>query len=509
MAKRYAPGFVATAEQGAQLVFRSKRVSWRWKLNYMPAPDAIKMARRYNKDFIVPEKPILLMEGDREGDQVIIHPHTLDAASPRFLMPRYELLRTITLNGFGFMIELNGLKDVEAYLTSLPAGFIRDPYHGLGLNYDIRLIVETVEKLKVSDLEITKGRRGGGAIAGNSYCAPFALFDAARRDIGRVHNTALGAARVEKAARLHDKLLSPIDPETFPAIGHPYRPDAVVKAVGDGLKRGIELSAADAAILVEATASMIGEVGRSEPAQLLKLTEAVETVTLEAMISHMRTRIGNNHGEDSWQKFLTANAFILRLAFGVPVLLFHGQATVGGRTYSGAGDKRSDFLMTAASSGNLSIVEIKTPQTDLLAKREYRGGVYAPSQELSGAIAQVLDQRWQLQRSNSSLADDFRRQKGSGDAADRGPTPETYAVQCVVIAGRSPQNPNEQKSLELYRNGLSGVLVLTFDELLLKLTTLHDILKNPDATAITMPTVTVKKPKLVRKPGHRRAAGRA
>jgi len=504
MARRYAPGFVATADQGAQLVFTAKRKGAYWTLGYVPAPDALAMAKQFNDVFIAPKKPVTLIEGDREGDRVILHPHTLDAASPRFLLPRYERLRTITLDGFASMMEFNVVEDVQAYLTSLPAGFIRDPYHGLGLTYDIRLIVETVETLKVSDLHIKKGAKGDGAIDGSSYHAPFALFDAVRRDIGRVHDKALAAARAEKAARLHDKLLTPIDEEAHPAIGRPYRPDAVVQAVGDGLKRGLELSPADSAILVEAAAGMIGEVGRREPAQLLKLTEAVETVTLEAMIAHMRARIRENHGEESWQQFLTANAFILRLAFGVPVLLFHGQATVGGRSYGGAGDKRSDFLMQAASSGNLSIVEIKTPQTDLLAKREYRGGIHAPTQELSGAVAQVLDQRWQLQRNNSMLADDFRRQQRIADAPDRGPPPETYAVQCVVIAGTSPEDPNEQKSFELYRNGLSSVLVLTFDELLLKLTTLLDILKNPDATKLAVPTVTVKKPKPRQKPSRGR-----
>jgi hypothetical protein len=245
---------------------------------------------------------------------------------------------------------------------------------------------------------------------------------------------------------------------------------------------------------------MIGEVAQREPVQLLKLTEAVETVTLEAMIAHMRARVRANHGEESWQQFLTANAFILRLAFGVPVLLFEGQATVGGRTYNGSGDKRSDFLMQAAKTGNLSIVEIKTPQTELLAKREYRGGIYPPHQELSGAVAQVLDQRWQLQQNNVGLANAHWR-NSAGKAPDRGPRPETYAVHCVVIIGTSPKEPNLQKSFELYRNGLNEVLILTFDELLLKLVTLLQILKDPNATKLIAPTVTVMKPKSRKKRG--------
>lgn len=498
MARRFAPGFVATANDGAALHFTTRGKGKSWRVGYTPAPQAVALAVQLNEKFTTPNNPIGLIEGDYDGKSVVLHPHTLDAASPNFLQPKYDQLATITLQNFGFMFEANQLADVEAYLAHLPAGFVRDPYHGLGLTYDIRLIVETVEKLGVTDLHIVKGAKGEAVVEGKSYRTSYALFDTVRRDIGRVHDKALGAARVEKAARLHDKLLTPIDAETYPLIGRPYRPDAVVQAVGDGLRHGLTLSPSDAALLVEATAGMIREVGEREPAQLLKLTEAVETVTLDAMIAHMRARIAENHGEESWQKFLTENAFILRLAFGVPVLLFQGQATVGGRSYGGAGDKRSDFLLRAASTGNLSIVEIKTPQTDLLAKREYRGGIYAPSQELSGAVAQVLDQRWQLQRNNSDLADNHYRQ--SGGAPDSGPRPETYAVQCVVICGATPAEPNAQKSFELYRGGLADVLVLTFDELLRKLVTLRDLLKDPDASKLKVPTVTVKKPKR-RKPG--------
>jgi len=506
MAKRYAPGFVATEKDGAQLHFTTNQKGARWQLGYTPAPQAVTFAKQYNENFAAPKKPIKLIEGDRDGGRIILIPHTLDASSPKFLQPKYEKLETITLESFAFMFKASGSSEVEAFLADLPAGFIKDIYHGLGLKYDIRLIIETIAKLDgVTDLHIVKGARGAASLNGASYRTPYALFDTVRRDVGRVHEKALSAARIEKVARLHDKLLTPINSEIYPLIGRPYRPDAVVQAVGDGLKHGLALSPSDADLLVSATAGMIREVGERAPAQLLKLTEAVETVTLEAMIAHMGARIAEAHGEENWQKFLTENAFILRLAFGVPVLLFQGQATVGGRSYGGSGDKRSDFLLRAASSGNLSIVEIKTPQTKLLGKKEYRGGIQAPSTELSGAVAQVLDQRWQLQRNNNQLADNYRRQK-SGDMSDGGSSPETYAIQCVVIAGTSPGTLVEQKSFELYRNSLTGVLVLTYDELLNKLRTLLELLRNPDATNLVVPTVMVKKRKARRKPapGRRR-----
>lgn len=45
-----------------------------------------------------------------------------------------------------------------------------------------------------------------------------------------------------------------------------------------------------------------------------------------------------------------------------------------------------------------------------------------------------------------------------------------------MIAGISPTEEDKQKSFELYRNNLSSVVVITFDELLAKLKALHEFL---------------------------------
>lgn len=97
-----------------------------------------------------------MARGDREGKEVVLHPHILDAASPRFLLPRYETLLTITLVGFGFLDEIEDLESLRTYLATLPPGMIRDPYYGLGLAYDIRQIVAAVEELDIIDLRIIK-----------------------------------------------------------------------------------------------------------------------------------------------------------------------------------------------------------------------------------------------------------------------------------------------------------------------------------------------------------------
>ena len=80
-------------------------------------------------------------------------------------------------------------------------------------------------------------------------------------------------------------------------------------------------------------------------------------------------------------------------------------------------------------------------------------------------MVQVLDQRYHLQMEIAQLLHNSRRYDL-----------QSYAIQCIVIAGRMPEEADCKKSLELYRNSLMGITIVTFDELLLKLETLHEVL---------------------------------
>ncbi len=133
--------------------------------------------------------------------------------------------------------------------------------------------------------------------------------------------------------------------------------------------------------------------------------------------------------------------------------------------FDNKGGKLADFVMKSGALGNLAIVEIKRPNSALLGNKIYRGGVYAPSVGISGAVTQVIDQRYQLQKHLTMLLGNSRNT-----------TAASYAVQCIVIAGLNPTDEDKQKSFELYRNNLSGVVVITFDELLAKLEALHEFL---------------------------------
>jgi hypothetical protein len=81
--------------------------------------------------------------------------------------------------------------------------------------------------------------------------------------------------------------------------------------------------------------------------------------------------------------------------------------------------------------------------------------MYAASAELSGAIAQVLDQRVKLQRQLPTLKED----SGRSDIQD-------YGIRCIIVAGRTPDTDPQLRSFELIRGTMTGVTVITFDELL-------------------------------------------
>ena len=121
-------------------------------------------------------------------------------------------------------------------------------------------------------------------------------------------------------------------------------------------------------------------------------------------------------------------------------------------------------------TNNIALVEIKRPGTPLLDPNEYRKGVYGPHKELNKAITQALDQCFHLQSELPILKYNARQDDL-----------ESYNIRCIVIAGRTPSDDDDKmKSLELFRNNLRSVTIVTYDEILESLKTLHHFLSNED-----------------------------
>lgn len=200
----------------------------------------------------------------------------------------------------------------------------------------------------------------------------------------------------------------------------------------------------------------------SAPCTLYNLKAEIELVTLGQLIGVYKKMMESKVGEQKWQTFLSENPFILDMAFGYPVKKIADQPYVGGKNLSGRGGQYSDFLMAAQATGNLALIEIKHPQQDLLGK-QYRK-TYVPSYELSGSVGQIISQRGNVQREIFGLAHGLKERV------------HAHAVAAIVIIGRNPEDEDKQEAFEQYRNGLKDVLVITFDELQVRLESIYQAL---------------------------------
>ena len=313
----------------------------------------------------------------------------------------------------------------------------------------------------ITTLVISKQRES--SIDNDTYVLDYRTFSALRKAIRRTHLDALATATIDKHILAHNALLSAIDPQKYPRQKRPYKKDVIFKTVtGTETTR---LSVRDEDAVVDVVKAVGRTIVKTNPEKLLGLKRDIDLLTLEALITKLTDMLAENRGEQRWHALFKQNPFILTLAFGLPIIILDDQVSVGGQTFSTVGNKIADFLHRSPQTDNITLIEIKTPKTKLLGT-EYRRKVFSPASDLLGAVNQVLDQRYQLQKQLAQLKDN------SGVT-----NLESYAIKCILIAGITPEGRDAKKSWELFRNNLNDVLIVAFDELLQKLRFVHDFLK--------------------------------
>jgi hypothetical protein len=201
------------------------------------------------------------------------------------------------------------------------------------------------------------------------------------------------------------------------------------------------------------------------PEQMPNLTALLGVATLKNALAYWKANASND-SEKFWQKAIEERAFVLSQIFAYPVVFFGAKAYVGGKQISGKGGKEADFLLAIESTDAIILIEIKTPQTRLLG-RAYREGVFPLSQDLSGAISQVLRYRQSLTRKFDSI---------TAELAER---PTLGEPRCIVIAGNSQElvGQSMRENFELARERIHGVTIITYDELFRRLEQLVGLLE--------------------------------
>jgi len=175
--------------------------------------------------------------------------------------------------------------------------------------------------------------------------------------------------------------------------------------------------------------------------------------------------------ESLWQKFFEKNPWIF--GFGLDYVFLSNlddkklEQVVSGFDIVNHG-KRVDALMkTKGIISTLCFLEIKHHKTSLLDSKPYRTGCWAPSKELSGAVAQV--------QGTVHAGVENLKEKISIVNHEGNPTGEevfAYQPKSYLVIGHlnefmtpSGVNVEKMRSFELYRKNVLSPEIITFDEL--------------------------------------------
>ena len=345
--------------------------------------------------------------------------------------------------------------DVMNLLDGLPHYCVRDLRYGLGFQRRYRSVVQAIESLT----EATEIQVDGNSLT--AFVEHTKTFVLSARDmmtltkaIELVDRTTRKAANTVNEISTYNNLADVLgQPKRTLRYGRTELRKALT-AIATGDK---PLTHVEQAELVETLSRNAAEILKREPATMEGLESGIAIARAKGLRADLERMMGENLSEKHWQTFFRDNPFILSLVFGRPIVKIRDQASVGGRTISGSGDKIADFLVKNSLTNNAALVEIKTPKAKLLNESPYRKTVFAPAGELVGAINQVLDQKSKFEQDIANIRN-----------RNRALQVEAHHVHACVLAGTLPSGQDRVRSLELFRHNLKDVVVVTFDELLRK-----------------------------------------
>jgi hypothetical protein len=353
--------------------------------------------------------------------------------------------------------------DVIEILKLLPPAFQTDPRYGLGFVREMWPILHAIEQMPgVQRLKISGA---GTELKSGTYHFNDREFDDLAYGIKQITRKYQQDSLRERGRLAHNYILSKLDPVKYPLKEQPYEAGMIFKLLGGSKAGETKLRGKqDRQALLSAVNANAMAIAKRDPHEFVQLQKDIEVVSLDVLIASFEQRLRYNANETEWQKLLEINPFILTMLFGQPIVKLQGGAHVGGQSIVGGGGKIADFLLKNTRTHNAALVELKRPKTPLFGK-EYRAHVFSPSAEIAGSIVQVLDQRLKFVTSIPSI-------KHTNRIYDL----EAYAVECVIVAGRTPTDPHKAASFELIRNQIKDVRIITFDELLERLMILRELL---------------------------------
>jgi hypothetical protein len=170
-----------------------------------------------------------------------------------------------------------------------------------------------------------------------------------------------------------------------------------------------------------------------------------------------------HHPEREWQTFFEQNKWIFGYGLNYVILKVEEQPHVGGIRFDRSGGQNPDFLgITSGEVGFTVLVEIKTPQTLLLAgEEEIRNGAWSLSQELTDALMQIQanTDKWNTTGARTDENRDALEKQGVYTVKPKG----ILVIGSLTEVKGDPRSRRE--TFERFRQSVNGVEIITFDEL--------------------------------------------
>ena len=203
----------------------------------------------------------------------------------------------------------------------------------------------------------------------------------------------------------------------------------------------------------------------SEGADLPELNSLIGLANLRSIVKEWKEN-ADSADEEFWQGLFQRHTYVLSQVFSYPVVFIKGKAYAGGKDLTNTGGNVVDFLYRTQFAGAAVLIEIKTPKTLLLGQK-YRGGAYPPSTDLGGAISQVLE-----------YSETFSAEMHSLRIADSKFTlSHPYSIIIIGNAEKELVDDAKCRSFERFRERMTGVRILTFDEVFRRIEDLISLLE--------------------------------
>lgn len=356
--------------------------------------------------------------------------------------PKYENLKKITILG----------------VSSAPRGLLKSWGTGYGFTSILNPLIYRIRQHLPNLREVLMAKGLPTKIIGNALHISLEDFDKAYLQI----NALVKEQRQNKAA-LVDAILT----RMFPKQGFPTRKTGYVQGALSNFiqellrEKDIRLSRTDIDSIFEMMNGLGLESQLLNTKKVLATKQKIEKVYIERVLMSYEellklkgsTKSSRKGLEEKWQRFFKEHSWIFSQLFSAPVLIYKDKAYCGGKDIDNKEGRVTDFLFKNELTDNVTLIEIKTHKTPLLAATPYRGkDVFSASADLSGGIVQVLDQRDSLQKEFHTL------QKGASSF-------EAYNPKCFLVIGSvSELSKHQEKAFDLFRGNSSGVEIITFDE---------------------------------------------